>query len=306
MPHRPTVAGAAFALVMWSASAGTSPLQAQIDPWQNAPQPDTGRQVVPFMEGWYDNGDGTFTISFGYLNRNPNQVVEIPHGERNYIEPEQFNGLQPTTFHGSRDRGTFAVTIPASARDEDIWWYITPADGQTYKVPGRTTAPAYQLDWLPRPHGSVAPRVWFGSESSARQGPEGVRASETLRASVGQPVTLTVNVDDPSVRDPNDRRFDEGVPVRVSWFKYSGPPGEVMYERHPSSPEPTAGGTGSPPAADQVTLDGLRGTARVIARFPAPGEYVILARADNWGAPDSSAGDQCCWTNAYQTVVVTQ
>lgn len=305
MQHHSRLGGVVFALLAWSATAGAPSVSAQIGPWQNAPQPDTGRQVVPFFEGWYDNGDGTYTISFGYLNRNANQVVDIPLGEGNYIEPSQYDGVQPTHFLGSRQRGMFAITIPESARDEDIWWYITPGDGQTYKVPGRTTAPAYQLDWLPRPHGSLSPRVWFDSESEAVQGPAGIESDGALRTAVGQPLTLTVNVHDPSEHDPSDRRFADGIPVRVVWSKYQGPPGEVTFARHPSSPVPAAGGRGGEPSPAEVEIDEPRGAVRVNVTFSAPGEYVIHAQVDNWGAPDSSAGDQCCWTNAFQRVVVT-
>lgn len=304
MQHRSRLCGIALALVWWTAPGATA-LHAQIDPWQNSPQPDAGRQVVPFMEGWYDNGDGTYTISFGYLNRNPSQVVDIQHGERNYIEPARFDGVQPTHFLASRQRGMFAVTIPESFRDQDIWWYLVDEAGNEYTVPGRARAAAYQLDWLPRPHGSIAPRVWFDSEGEAVQGPEGIWSGDALRTSVGDPVTLTINIEDPSERDPADRRFAGGVPVRVVWSKYQGPEAEVTFTRHESTPVPT-GGEGGGPGPEEVELEGVEGTARVVATFSAPGEYIILAQVDNWDAPDSSAGDQCCWTNAYHRVVVTQ
>ena len=41
------------------------------------------------------------------------------------------------------------------------------------------------------------------------------------------------------------------------------------------------------------------------ATFGQPGEYLIRVRADNFGRVDSSAGDQCCWTNGYVKVTVT-
>jgi hypothetical protein len=46
------------------------------------------------------------------------------------------------------------------------------------------------------------------------------------------------------------------------------------------------------------------GTVRVVATFSAPGEYLINAQVDNWRVPDSSSGDQCCWTNGYVRVTV--
>jgi hypothetical protein len=33
---------------------------------------------------------------------------------------------------------------------------------------------------------------------------------------------------------------------------------------------------------------------------------VMRAQADNWSGPDSTSGDQCCWSNAYVRVRVSQ
>jgi hypothetical protein len=44
----------------------------------------------------------------------------------------------------------------------------------------------------------------------------------------------------------------------------------------------------------------------VAAVFSALGRYVVRARVDNHNATDSSRGDQCCWTNGYFTVDVTE
>jgi hypothetical protein len=54
-----------------------------------------------------------------------------------------------------------------------------------------------------------------------------------------------------------------------------------------------------------MTLPEKEGQATTTAIFTEPGEYVLRARVDNWGANDSSGGDQCCWTNAYVPVTVT-
>ena len=300
-------------LVVTALGALGQPLAAQQpqqpQQWLNSPLPGSGNPVIPWFEGWYDNGDGTFTLSFGYLNRNARDVVEIPHGERNRLEPAEFDGRQPTHFLPSRNRGVFAVTIPESRRDLDVWWYLTDAQGNEYKVPGRARATGYQLDWLPRPHGSLPPRMWFTNEREAGRGPEGVFAPETLTARVGQPLELAVQVRDESVRDATDPRFRNGIPVNIAWSKYQGPPGAVTFTRHPSHPEtqrPTARGRGSPPPGpDAVALPQGGGTARVIATFEAPGDYILRAEANNWGAPDSQSVDQCCWSNAYVRVRVT-
>jgi hypothetical protein len=308
MLDRSILSRAMFLASALSVALTAAPVRGQ-QPWLNSPLGEGSQPVFPFFEGWYDNGDGTYTLSFGYLNRNATTVIEIPHGERNYLEPAEFDGRQPTHFLPARNRGMFAITIPASRRDLDIWWYLTDERGNVYKVPGRARVDGYQLDWLPRPHGSMPPWMWFTSESDARRGPEGVYAPETLTVRVGQPLELSVHVRDPSVYDMTDPRFRNGIPVNVSWSKYQGPPGKVIFDRHAShaeTPRPTARGRGAPPPGpDAVALPPGGGTAWVNATFPAPGEYVVRAEAHNWNAPDSQSIDQCCWTNAYVRVRVT-
>ena len=74
--------------------------------------------------------------------------------------------------------------------------------------------------------------------------------------------------------------------MNVNWCKHSGP-GPVVF---------------SPPTQP---LAQLAGTANTSVTFKEPGEYVIRVRADNFGRLDTSAGNQCCWTNGYVKVTVT-
>ena len=50
----------------------------------------------------------------------------------------------------------------------------------------------------------------------------------------------------------------------------------------------------------------LSGQSATKATFKEPGEYVVRVKADAFGYSDSSAGNQCCWTNGYQKVTVTR
>ena len=72
----------------------------------------------------------------------------------------------------------------------------------------------------------------------------------------------------------------------MTWYKHSGP-GAVVFSPSKS------------PLAE------LKGTATTSATFNRPGEYVIRVRADNFGRLDTSAGNQCCWTNGYVKIKVT-
>ena len=325
METRMTVGGLSFALLLWgalagpAAAAGPAELAAQVTGpgpdgrWPLQPRSPGNRHLAPFMEGWYANEDGTFSISFGYLNAN-RDTIRIPLGPDNFIEPAQFDGMQPTTFFPGHQRGLFTVDLPEAMKDTDVWWTLRKENGEVTRVPGRVSSNAYQLDWYARPHGSLHPRVSFDSDAEEGRGPPGIVAERTLNVSVGSPLTLSINARDISERDPDDFRNSEGIPLRVVWFKLQGP-GRVEYTRHESNPLPeveeddAAGGDDDDdedvPEPEIITLPEGRGVARVIATFSEPGQYLMLARVDNWSATDSSSGSQCCWTNGYVRVSVT-
>jgi hypothetical protein len=111
-----------------------------------------------------------------------------------------------------------------------------------------------------------------------------------MRTSVGTPLSLTISVVDDSVRkEPpvaiKERGGASKAAINVTWFKHSGP-GAVTFK---------------PP---KEGLPELQGKATTAATFAQPGEYVIRVRADNFGRVDTSAGNQCCWTNGYVKVTV--
>ena len=54
-------------------AAIAAPIRAQLP---LAVAKSSGQTVTPAFEGWYRNPDGTFSISFGYYNRNAEEVVE--------------------------------------------------------------------------------------------------------------------------------------------------------------------------------------------------------------------------------------
>ena len=317
---RMTVRGVAFGLLLWGALAIPAELEAQVSGpgpdgrWPLQPRTPGNRTLAPFMEGWYENEDGTFSISFGYLNANQD-TLEIPVGAGNSLDPAEYNGMQPTTFYPRHQRGVFVVTLPAVMKDQDVWWTLRKTNGEITRVPGRIGAVAYQLDWNVRPHGTVPPRVSFDSQRGEGRGPPGIVAERTLTTSVGSPLTLSVNVREASERDREDFRFFEALTLRVVWSKHQGP-GKVEFTRHESTPVPEGpdtpgrgGGGGFPgarrPGPKSITVpDHVQSTVRVVATFSEPGEYMLRAQVDNWRAPDSSSGDQCCWTNGYVRVSV--
>ena len=274
--------------------------------------PGGGLPIIPVLEGWIANRDGTTSYSFGMINRN-DEPVDLPLGEGNYIEPAKYSGIQPTHFPAGRTTGAFAITVPASEQDLDVWWYLTTGDSETLKVPGRRGASAYELDFiLPRPQGSLQPLVGIGDRGAQRAGlyaqigdfPDG-----TVQA--GTNVRMSVNINDPSDRDPTDSRFQEPIPLGVEFMKFQGA-GEVTFTRHPDT-EVTENPykEGDPrfrffrePKENSTKVDGPSGIGQVFVSFSEAGEYIISTKVTQHRAPDSSDGDQCCWTNVYQRVTV--
>jgi hypothetical protein len=280
--------------------------------------PPEGLPIVPIVEGWIANPDGSRSFSYGFLNRNK-VAVELPLGEANFMDPAEYNGMQPTHFPPGRYTGVFMVTVLADQADIDVWWNLKTGDGEVLKVPGREGRAAYELDFiLPRPQGSLQPFAGFGESSdiapgllaSVRDYPSSVKA--------GSEVLLTVRVKDPSGRDSNDPRFTEALPVGVTFNKHQGP-GAVAYTGHPDylvdTPseelkEPVTLCQGCTSLVNQmgpniVSVPGGEGLARVYASFSEPGNYIIHAKVDNFAAPDSTQNNQCCWTNVYQKITVT-
>ncbi len=91
------------------------PLRAQRQPQQRplGPQPDVELRVAPFFDGFYTNPDGTTTFSFGYSNLNRDDVVEIPLGPDNFIQPKDTTVSSRRRFRQSW-RTRLTVQLPAA------------------------------------------------------------------------------------------------------------------------------------------------------------------------------------------------
>ena len=64
-------------------------------------RPDGG-PVIPIFDGWFENPDGTYDLCFGYFNVNTEEILELPIGEDNFIEPIEFDGIHTLSAMGWR------------------------------------------------------------------------------------------------------------------------------------------------------------------------------------------------------------
>ena len=249
-----------------------------------APIPHTsGQSVTASFEGWYQNADGSYSLSFGYFNRNYEEVVDIPVGPNNRIEPGPGDQGQPTRFQPRRHTGVFTVRVPKDFGDKQkVTWTLVSA-GQTIAVPGHLR-PEWKIDALREPTSNNTPPVVKLSESGPTgQGPGGVRIAAT--ATKGASLALNIWVTDDNVFKATGG--GEGRPAMgIVLSAYRGT-GKVTF----STAEPKV----------------AAGRASATATFAEAGSYTLRALAwDASGRPAfvMAGGFQCCWTNAYIDVIV--
>jgi hypothetical protein len=255
------------------------------------PAHDTGQSVTGAFEGWFKNQDGSFSLLFGYYNRNQKQDLEIPVGPNNRIDPGGPDQGQPTHFMPGRQWGIFTVTVPADFGSNKLTWTLI-SSGQTLAIPASLN-PLWEISAFHEPTtDNTPPMIRFAGGNSV-QGPRPI--STVLSATVANPLTLTVSVsDDAKVPLIGTTGMDQPKtpPVTVTWSKFRGP-GAVTFANPKPAVELTKGaGTG-----------GVSGTASTSATFSEPGEYVLSVVANDWSGIGGH-GYQCCWTNAQVKVSV--
>ena len=108
-----TVLSGAIFVALWALVWATPPAHGQAGQLPLEPLHTAGQNVTAVYEGWYKNPDGTFSLLFGYFNRNLNEELDIPVGADNRLEPGKPDQGQPTHFPPRRQWGVFTVTVPA-------------------------------------------------------------------------------------------------------------------------------------------------------------------------------------------------
>jgi hypothetical protein len=262
---------------------------------QNPPSPpielgpltiSSGLNVVPVFEGWERNPDDTFNLVFAYFNRNYDEILDIPIGPNNSIEPGGPDRGQPTHFFPRRNRYVFRVKVPKDWGEKDVVWTLT-LRGKTEKAYGSLL-----------PVEMIGPEViganFTGSTSfDEKNKPPTVTLVEPdkRQVRVGEPLTLTVVAKDDEVTAkpkpapqsrPPGRRSSMGL--RVSWIQYRGGPALVTFD-------PIQALTYSDPRSDLSPWKpgwlppSLPADGKIVTRamFSAPGAYVLRVVAnDGW------------------------
>ena len=260
------------------------------------PNRNAGEAVTGAFEGWFYKADGSVSLLVGYFNRNLKQVIDIPIGPNNRIEPGGPDYGQPTHFLPRRQWGVFTIPLPKDFGDKKLTWTIV-ANGQTTAIP-LSVHPNYQVEpYEEKGMGKTPPALRFDRGGAAHTGPP-IELGATLAATVGEPLTLPAWVTDKPAkfsanvpRPPagggggNARGRGARPDLTLTWALHRGPADVTFTEAKPKIDK----------AADGATT--------TTVTFTVPGEYVLRAQANDVSG-EGGGGFQCCWTNAHVKVTV--
>lgn len=261
------------------------------------PLKDSGLNVYPAFEGWYQNKDGSYTLLIGYYNRNKKQILDVPIGPQNRIEPGGPDQGQPTHFLVGRGWGTTAIRVPKDFGDKKLTWTLT-TNGKTVSIPFGITK-GYQVEpFLDAAMGNTPPTIRFEPNGAGLTGPPPPLAQAfPVSGAAGTAIPLSVIItDDGHEETPTGggaaagaaaaaaaAGFQRPPRLSVTMSKFRGP-GDVKFDN----------------ARPALGKDG-RATAN--ATFSLPGEYVIRVEGND-SSGVGGGGFQCCWTTVYFTVSV--
>ena len=199
----------------------------------------TGQNIAPVFEGWEPNPDGSFNMVFGYMNRNYEEILDVPVGPNNAIEPGGPDQGQPTHFFPRRSRFVFRVKVPKDFGTKELVWTLT-AHGKTEKAYA-TLKPEYIID----------KRVMMMNNGGfGQRGNEGDNIAPTIRVEgdlrrtvkLREALKLTAVASDdgmpvrPSEAGGDGAAVSTASGLRVGWFVYRGA-GKVSFDPEQVRPD---------------------------------------------------------------------
>src|ERR1700758_3766007 len=156
----------------------------------------SGQDVQPVFEGWLRNADGTFTMVFGYLNRNYKEELAISAGPDNKLEPGEPDRGQPTYFLPRRQAFILQVQVPQDwGEQKELIWTIT-ANGRTEKAYGQLTPEEEITERM------IMTRGGLTSGDDDPNQPPSITIVPITVATVSAPVALTAIVADDGLPKP--------------------------------------------------------------------------------------------------------
>jgi hypothetical protein len=163
----------------------------------------TGQNVVPVYEGWLRNADGTFSIVFGYFNRNFKEEPVIPAGPNNNVEPGGPDRGQPTYFLPRRHSFLFRINVPKDWGQKEVVWTIV-LHGRTERAYGSLLPVKEISERFIMAHGGLNP----GDDDPNK--PPSITISPVRDTGLTGVVTLTAVVEDDGLPKPRPGALPTG------------------------------------------------------------------------------------------------
>jgi hypothetical protein len=226
-----------------------------------------GQNVVAAFDGWERHADGTFGMVFSYYNRNYEELIDVPIGTENNIEPGGPDQGQPTHFLPARHKFVFSVTVPKDwdPKKRLVWTLIVR--GKTEKA-NAFLLPEWEINNQVRAqNGNSSHPVTVGNAADYNEAPV-ITPGPAQRITLPATATLTAAVKDDGLpkraggRAAATRSTTPQNQLFVNWVMYRGPVGATVKFASDSSPVED-------------------GNASTTAAFSRPGEYVIRTYADD-------------------------
>lgn len=263
------LASALLVFTLATGAGGQAP--GGIRDWDDGVKYARGQAVVPVFEGWIPNPDGTFSLLFGFFNRNWEEIVFLPVGPDNRIEPGGPDRGQPTVFTPRRGRNLFEIVVPKDFGKKDIVWTLTTR-GRTERAFGSLVPQSVLTRRMALAGGVLGANATAGDDDTGDERspnqPPTVTIDPVRPLTQSDRATLAVSITDDGLA--TNRLVPGPARMRVHWSTFRGP-AAVTFE---------------PPGSDLSNPKG--GQTMTTATFAAPGAYVLRATVTDVGGYSAS------------------
>jgi len=182
-----------------------------------------GQDVSPTFEGWESGPGGSYTLYFGYYNRNSEEEIDVPLGPDNTFDLGNGDQGQPTHFYPRRRWFVFKVVVPADwPKDKRVTWTLT-TKGKTNQAKG-WLQPEWEVDQMLISRNAGADPFLRASNSNITPGnkPPVVTGSSAQTIALPAAAALTATAADDGI--PSSEVGGRRPPgVQIRWILYRGP-----------------------------------------------------------------------------------
>ncbi|PYS50963.1 MAG: hypothetical protein DMG13_19890 [Acidobacteria bacterium] len=224
-----------------------------------------GQDVSPTFDGWEQNSDGTYSLHFGYFNRNSEEELDVLIGPENNVDPGGDRG-QPTHFYTARKWWVFKVTVPKDwPKEQRVVWTLT-THGKTSQAKG-WLQPEWEVDYgVISKNAARDPFLMTTNSGDAdhENRPPSITGSSAQTIALSDTLTLIATATDDGRPKPLVDAAAGQQGVRVRWILYRGP-GRVRFD----------------PDIMSQRVYGKPATLETKVTFSVPGTYRLRAIAND-------------------------